>query len=197
MVSRLLRQECHWKDYRSSVLAVCSCIAFGTSIASCTYRGFYFLGMIWNKTFFEIVTPATLEAEAIRCLNECLAGLYHEGLFMKPDRAVHLGRRDLQFLLHYAKLARICYDRRQRRFLLIPKCRFLHHQMLGLLKEGQLGSWTLNILTFANQLSEDFVGRPSRLARRVAPRTTSSRVLERTFLSIRNALNASGDDMVS
>ena len=160
-------------------------------------QGFYFLGMIWNKTFFEIVTLATLEAEATRCLNECLAGLYHEGLFMKPDRAVHLGRRDLQFLLHYAKLARICYDRRQRRFLLIPKCRFLHHQMLGLLKEGQLGSWTLNILTFANQLSEDFVGRPSRLARRVAPRTTSSRVLERTFLSIRNALNASGDDMVS
>ena len=79
---------------------------------------------------------------------------------MKPDRAVHLGRRDLQFLLHYAKLARICYDRRQRRFPLIPKCRFLHHQMLGVLKEGQLGSWILNILTFASQLSEDFVADP-------------------------------------
>ena len=153
--------------------------------------------MIWNKTFLKNSIPATLEADATKSLNECLAGLYHEGLFMKPERAVHLGRKGLEFLLHYSKLAKLCFERRQRRFPLIPKCHFLHHQMLGLLQEGQMGSWTLNILTFANQLSEDFVGRPSRLARRVSPRTTSLRVLERTFLSIRNALNSFGDDAMS
>lgn len=134
-----------------------------------------------------------LEAEATIAVNECVSGLYNEGLFLKPDRAVHLGQKGLLFLAKYGELASLTYERRQRRFPFIPKCHYLHHQFLELVIGGKTSPWTLNALAFANQLSEDFVGRPSRLARRVSPKTTTSlRVIERTFLAVRNALSFEG-----
>jgi hypothetical protein len=41
------------------------------------------------------------------------------------------------------------------------------------------------VLIFSNQQSEDFVGRPARLSRRVASRTAPLRVIQRTYLAIR------------
>lgn len=70
----------------------------------------------------------------------------------------------------------------------MPKGHYLHHQFLSMLHASQNGEWTLNILTFSNQLSEDFVGKPARLSRRVSAKTASLRVLQRTFLAIRSAL---------
>lgn len=137
-----------------------------------------------------VFTSALLKAEAATALNQCIGGLYSEGLFLKPDRAVELARKGLLFLHNYAKLASLTFERRQRRFPFIPKCHYLHHQFLDLLFGGRSSPWTLNILAFANQLSEDFVGRPSRLARRVSPRATSLRVIERTFLAVRNVLSS-------
>ena len=45
-------------------------------------------------------------------------------------------------------------------------------------------------MIYSVQMQEDFIGRPSRLARRVSSRTTSLRVIQRTFLAVRNALGA-------
>jgi len=79
-------------------------------------------------------------------------------------------------------------QQREKKFPLAPKGHYLHHQFLDLLHQGIKADWCLNILAFANQMQEDFIGKPSRLARRVSSKTTSLRVIQRTFLAMRTAL---------
>ncbi|CAK9061295.1 unnamed protein product [Durusdinium trenchii] len=125
-------------------------------------------------------------AEATAKINEFIGGLYHEGIFIKPERAQSLAESGLSFLQLYLKLARCCFERRQKRFPIMPKCHYLHHQMLDVLEQGRAGKFAVNCLVYSCQMQEDFVGRPSRLARRVSSRTTAMRVIQRLFLSIRS-----------
>ena len=135
--------------------------------------------------YFGYAAHCWFQADALFSINECLSGLYHEGLFIKASRAEFLAKKGLGFLRKYAKLALDCYRARKRRLPFIPKGHFLHHQFLGMLQEAQRGPWCFNVLAFANQQSEDFVGRPSRLSRRVSSRTAPLRVIQRTFLAIK------------
>ena len=95
----------------------------------------------------------------------------------------------------YSLLALMCYQQRKARFPFTPKGHYLHHQFLTLFLQAKRGEAGLNLLAFANQLSEDFVGRPARISRRVASRTTSLRVIQRIFLMRRNAVLSDADDI--
>lgn len=136
------------------------------------------------------------EAEGVALINACIHGLYHEGVFIPSERAVDLARKGLRFLRLYAELALECFKRSKKRFPLIPKGHFLHHSFLDLLEQSLSNpdGWTVNVLIYACQSQEDFVGRPSRIARRVNPRTTSLRVLQRVFLAVRSKLWPKGKD---
>lgn len=130
---------------------------------------------------------ARAKVEATQAINECLSGLYSEGLFLKAERAEFLARRGLKFLEKYSQLALMCFRVGKRRFPLIPKGHYCHHQFLDLLRESRKGQWCLNTLAYSNQMAEDFVGKSSRVSRRVSPRTTSLRVIQRLFLLMRDA----------
>ncbi|CAK9085104.1 unnamed protein product [Durusdinium trenchii] len=127
-------------------------------------------------------------AEATMAINECVGGLYKEGLFVKAPRAEYLATKGLVFLQRYRQLAVMCFRLRKKRFPLMPKGHYLHHQFLSMLHASRQGPWCINILVYANQMSEDFVGKPSRLSRRVSAKTASLRVLQRSFLAIRNSI---------
>ena len=130
------------------------------------------------------------EAEATSCINQCISGLFHEGLFIPAPRAEQLARLGLRFLSLYAELAGLCFSKKMNRFPLTPKGHYLHHQLLGLLHQAQKSAWCVNIIAYAVQMQEDYIGKPSRLARRVSCRTTSLRVIQRTFLAMRAAVGA-------
>ena len=128
------------------------------------------------------------QAEATLAINEATSGLYNEGLFLLNPRAEHLARKGLFFLRAYCRLAKMCFLAKKKRFPLHPKGHYLHHQFLELLHDSRKGKFSLNILVFSNQMSEDFVGKPSRLSRRVSAKRVPLRVLQRSFLAIRSAL---------
>ncbi|CAK9084674.1 unnamed protein product [Durusdinium trenchii] len=128
------------------------------------------------------------KAEATMAINECVGGLYKEGLFVKAPRAEYLATKGLVFLQRYRQLAVMRFRLRKKRFPLMPKGHYLHHQFLSMLHASRQGPWCINILVYANQMSEDFVGKPSRLSRRVSAKTASLRVLQRSFLAIRNSI---------
>ncbi len=75
----------------------------------------------------------------------------------------------------------------------MPKGHYLHHQFLDLLHASRKGEWSLSPIVFSNQLSEDFVGKPARLSRRVSARKVPLRVIQRSFLAIRAALCSAFD----
>ncbi|CAL1150925.1 unnamed protein product, partial [Cladocopium goreaui] len=130
------------------------------------------------------------QAEAAVAINECLGGLYREGVFIPAARAERIARQGLQFLRCYAWLARESYERQMKRFPFAPKGHYLHHTFLELLHQSKRCDHCMNALCFSVQMQEDYIGRPSRLARRVSSRTTSLRVIQRTFLAVRNSLGA-------
>lgn len=137
-----------------------------------------------------MLLPGAAQAEATDAINKCLSGLYREGLFIRPEQAEQIALQGLQFLRLYSKLAVLTFQRGQKRFPLAPKGHYLHHQFLTLLDQARSCQWSLNLLCWAVQQQEDFIGKPSRLARRVSAKTTSLRVIQRTFLSVRTALGA-------
>ena len=115
-----------------------------------------------------------------------MSGLYHEGAFIKASVAKALAMKGLSFLRKYAELALLCHRQGMKRFPFIPKCHYLHHQILQLFHESRSSQWARNLLLYGCQMQEDYVGRPSRLARRVSSRTQSLRVIQRIFLAIRS-----------
>ncbi|CAK9068436.1 unnamed protein product [Durusdinium trenchii] len=112
-------------------------------------------------------------AEATSDANSWLTALYHEGLFIRAPVARGIALRGLKFLHGYAKLAKMAFDRGQKRFALIPKGHYLHHQVLDLLHQSERSRWCPNLLMYGCQLQEDYVGRPSRISRRVSPKTVN------------------------
>eukprot|EP00435_Cladocopium_sp_Y103_P074682 s2_g50.t1 len=117
--------------------------------------------------------------EAAKAINNFLRGLYTSDLWLQPNDAVKFGQLGMQFLRRYSALASEAHQNNQALFILQPKLHVLHHCFLSLIHFGQQNIAVLSPLAFSVQPDEDFVGRPSRLSRRVSARTVIDRVLTR------------------
>ena len=116
--------------------------------------------------------------EAVDSLNGCLEDLYRQDVWLSQAVARRIGDMGLRCLELYCRLARQAFDAGEAQFAFMPKAHVLHHVLEEL---AQAGEWVINPLCYAVQVSEDYVGRKSRLARRVAPAQVIQRVLERSL----------------
>ena len=157
-------------------------------------RGTYPNGM-WSKghvttTFMRFISwyfathdvtgnyMLNLCVEATFCANSCFELLYRNDLWLTGDVSREVGRLGLRFLDLYQQLARHAFDRSCALWVFMPKSHICHHTWL----ECSLANeWLINPLAFAVQISEDYVGKKSRLARRVAPGQAILRVVQRTL----------------
>ena len=139
--------------------------------------------MDWAQWLFETEGdgwPAMLQeagAAAVAC-NEFLRILFDGDAWLPSKDAQAAGRRAMDFLRLYAGLARAAHLQRRALWILQPKFHCLHHIALGLLNSSTRGK-TLNPICMSAQQDEDFIGRPSRLARRVTAQT--QKVCERVL----------------
>lgn len=119
--------------------------------------------------------------EAIKSMNSCLSSLYASDVFISPPAAaVVIAEQGLKFLRRLSWLARAAVNEGRTLWLLTPKAHAVHHLFLeDMLLPAQRGLCPMNPLTLSVQLDEDAVGKASRLARRVDPRTCSLRCLQR------------------
>ena len=132
-------------------------------------------------------------------MNTAISTLYHEGWFIRRDRAAKIGQLWLLFLQKYARLANLTYRRGLSRFPLVPKIHMLHHGALRLLREAEMAErngtlWACNPLSESVQMQEDFIGRPSRMSRRVNPKQIHARVCQRSLISTLQSLKAADKD---
>ena len=111
--------------------------------------------------------------ESILCI------LYNGEAWLAPAKATEAGELCLDFLKKYASLASTALASGRQLWILQPKHHSLHHIGLDLLQGGSRG-FTLNPLCVSTQQDEDYIGRPSRLARRVtAQQPVAHRVISR------------------
>ncbi|CAE7324544.1 unnamed protein product [Symbiodinium microadriaticum] len=120
-----------------------------------------------------------LAIDATKCINRFFRILYSEGVWLAVETAAQTGQLASKFLRRYEQLAVQAYSDEITLFSLPPKLHPLHHFATQLLASARAGQLALNPLAYSTQMSEDLVGRPSRLSRRVGSRLVISRTLQR------------------
>ena len=114
--------------------------------------------------------------------------LLRGGLWLDSEEAQSCCEHGLHFLACYAKLAGLSYRKGSCRFNLTPKLHCFHHVCLALRSQGHNSSFVLNPISQCTFQDEDFVGRVSRLSRRVSPRLQSLRTIQRYLVATRQEL---------
>ena len=118
-------------------------------------------------------------------MNEAMRYMNRRGFWIPSSEGKTLGAWIMCFLQCYACLAKIALEANVPRWALMPKHHVIHHTALELYYGSSKGlRWVMNPLSGSNQMQEDFVGKPSRLSRRVAVPAIHSRVLQRSLISV-------------
>ena len=118
---------------------------------------------------------------AAREINSFISKSYKEAVWVWHTKSLEIARHGFRFLRYLGHCARLSYDSGRPLFLMTPNLHRLHHLFYILWDEAQVSEWTLNICVFCCQIEEDYIGRPSRTSRRVAPQQVIRRTLERTL----------------
>ena len=135
-----------------------------------------------------------------KLLRVIFAGADSMGLFMRTvlqgnlwlttEEATTASEAGLHFLQSYAKCVKICLQRSLCRYNLTPKLHFWHHICFTLQQSCSRGlDWHWNPLIDSNFSDEDFVGRVSRLSRRVSARRQCLRTIGRYLVATRAQLD--------
>ncbi|CAK9032446.1 Uncharacterized protein SCF082_LOCUS20072 [Durusdinium trenchii] len=120
----------------------------------------------------------TLAKEAVDCLDRSLEQLYRSDVWLEQNISRSIGHHGLRFVEIYGQLARIAYGRSMALWALMPKAHVCHHIWDEC---NSAGRRLINPLVFAVQISEDYIGKKSRLARKVHASQAIERVLQRTL----------------
>ena len=139
------------------------------------------------------------EAVGTSSMNLAISVMYSEGFFIRCERALKVAKLWLLFLQKYSLASLLVYRKGLNRFATIPKLHMLHHGCMRLLREAQQAQrnstiWTLNPLSESVQMQEDWIGRPSRLSRRVCPKLVHLRVCQRLLISTMHHLKRADVD---
>ena len=106
---------------------------------------------------------------------------YREHVWIHRDRAFEISGHGHRFLRLHSQLARRAYDTGQALFLYMPNLHRLAHLFHSLSDDARRACWARNVLIWDCQIEEDFIGRPSRLSRRVGPQQVITRTLQRAL----------------
>lgn len=122
------------------------------------------------------------EACATKVMNIAITFMYQAGFWIESRKARRLSDFLYTFLSKYAQCAQLCLQQRLRRFSILPKGHMIAHEAFRLRVESQRAPWVINTIAYTNQVQENFIGRPSRLSRRVNIKNLHWNTLLRTLI---------------
>lgn len=111
-----------------------------------------------------------LVGEACIAANLCLSAMFQSAVFLTPEESGQIGGQGMRFLRRYAQLVTSARDANRSLFAIMPKHHVTQKIFIALLEASQQGKPILNPISVSVQQDEDFIGRPSRLSRRVTAR---------------------------
>ena len=134
-----------------------------------------------------------LAADACKAIQQCSRIIYRSSLWLEPAKCKLVAECGFQFLRRYAQSATLAKNNGRCLFIFQPKLHCLHHFMVSLWDAHQRNIKGFNPLWMCCQQSEDFIGRPSRLTRRVtAQMPVLHRVMDRYLQSTYHQFISSG-----
>ena len=115
----------------------------------------------------------------LKCMDSFLTLLYKENVWIEPARARTITAHGFAYLKWQALAAEQAHQENRPLFIYMPNLHRIHHILYSMYDSAKQGHHALSALAMSCQQDEDFVGRASRLSRRVSVRTTIQRTLER------------------
>ena len=132
------------------------------------------------------------------CVQMCcfhrniFAGLYSYELWIPSAAAIEISSHGLSFLRLYGHGAKQSYDMTRRLFLMQPNLHRLHHIAWHLGEDARKMDFVPSPLAWSTQPEEDYIGRPSRVSRRVSPRLPIQRTIQRSLIAAHAAYRDAG-----
>ena len=119
--------------------------------------------------------------------------IYSSDAWLDPSTARKAGELAMKFLRRYSEVATMAFQQKRALFPIFPKAHAFHHVTLGLLESAEAGREAPNPILYAVQMDEDFIGRHSRVSRKVTGTDVlPCRVIERYLLSAYNEWVSAG-----
>ena len=150
-------------------------------------------GVLGLLFFFPSATVID-EAGATGPMNLAFSSLYGSGFWLASWKGKRVAECFLCFLASYQRLAYLALNAGKNRFQMIPKLHYLHHIAIDMLRQSSNGPWVMSCLATSVQQQEDFVGRPSRVSRRVDVRRLHRNVLCRSLILSKRAFDQADHD---
>lgn len=127
-------------------------------------------------------------------MERFLKGLYGHELWLTAKDAERISSYGLDFLKAYGTGVKAAFQGNKRYFMLQPNLHRLHHIAMDLRHDAlrSPNGFVLNPLAFSTQPEEDFIGRPSRVSRRVSPRMVVQRTIQRSLIAAHAAYKKAG-----
>ena len=120
---------------------------------------------------------ATLE------IHRFFSKLYRQKLWLTRESTMNITRHGFEFLRLNGRLAQKAFQEGRALFLFMPNLHRLHHVFFLMHDQASRAEYTLSPLIHCCQVEEDFIGRPSRVSRRVSPRLAALRTLQRSLMA--------------
>eukprot|EP00438_Fugacium_kawagutii_P024328 Skav216812 [mRNA] locus=scaffold135:76492:78012:- [translate_table: standard] len=184
--SKSTRQRCQLRRITKVKLGGLSSTSYPSgawskgSTTTVLMRFFIYVSSKYQEDVDRDVLLQLAQRAAIR-MNEFVRGLYSHELWVPAENAKPIVRAGLAFLNLYGCAVKISFNRKILNFQLMPNLHRLHHIMWAMQEQATQTVYVLNPLHAATQADEDYIGRPCRVSRRVSPRLTIQRTLERSL----------------
>ena len=94
----------------------------------------------------------------------------------------------------YQRLAYLTLRAGKNRYQIMPKNHYLCHIALKIRRDASRAEWVQNPLGTSVQCQEDYVGRPSRVSRRVDPRRIHTNVIHRSLILVCRSMKMADKD---
>lgn len=128
-----------------------------------------------NDVLMQLAQRAALR------IDEFLRRLYSWELWIPSEKAKPIIAAGYSFLKIHGCAVKVAYTRKILLFHLMPNYHRIHHILYEMTWQSNHATHVLNPLYASTQADEDFIGRPSRISRRVSPRLCIQRTLERSL----------------
>ena len=125
--------------------------------------------------------------EAATEIYHCLAKLYRESVWIPKARAQVISSHGLKFLSLNGECALQAFNQNRAMFTYMPNLHRLAHIFFEMQDQARVAEHVLSPLLSSCQMEEDFVGRPSRVSRRVSPKLAMLRTTERSLEAAHSA----------
>ena len=115
-------------------------------------------------------------------INRSISAMYKADLWLTKDECFEIAGHGFRFLRRLSELTHQCFLQNRNLFCFTPKVHVLHKIYLKVHTAATSDLPHLNPLSLSVQQCEDFIGRPSRLSRRVAGGAKASERVQERYL---------------